>query len=215
MSGNKKPLRNSIYEKLVEDIVSRKIYPGEKLLESDLTQRFRVSRTPVREALFQLEKHGYISHKKNVGAVVNKISSSIVTDYLDVIAQLEGYATEATVNNNVPPKDLQHLERIQSQMEDAAIRKEYRQYSKLNIKFHDHFLKRCGNQVLRQLVLDLRMRLFSVVPEGSTLPLYIDLYLESHRNILHAASEGDALQAGLLMRKHIAESKERIIYFFQ
>jgi DNA-binding GntR family transcriptional regulator len=215
MNKDKKPLRNAVYEQLVEDIVTRKINPGEKLLESDLTQRFQVSRTPVREAIFQLEKDGYISHKKNVGAVVNKISAGIVSEYLDVVAQLERYATEQTVNNNIQAKDILNLEKILSQMEKASDRREYKQYSKLNITFHDFFLKKCGNQVLRQIVLDLRMRLFSMVPEGSTLPLYIDLYLDSHRNILHAASARDARQAGDLMRKHIVESKERIIHFFQ
>jgi DNA-binding GntR family transcriptional regulator len=215
MPKDVKPLRNVVYEKLVADIVTRKINPGEKLLESDLTKRFRVSRTPVREALFQLEKDGYISHKKNVGAVVNKISAGIVSDYLDVVAQLEGYATEQTIKNNIQAKDILNLKKILSQMEEASGRREYKQYGKLNIKFHDSFLKKCGNQVLRQIVLDLRMRLFSMVPEGATLPLYIDLYLDSHRNIIRAASAGDARQAGNLMRKHITESKERIIYLFQ
>ena len=145
MNKDKKPLRNAVYEQLVEDIVTRKINPGEKLLESDLTQRFQVSRTPVREAIFQLEKDGYISHKKNVGAVVNKISAGIVSEYLDVVAQLEGYATEQTVNNSIQAKDILNLEKILSQMEKASGRREYKQYSKLNITFHS-----CRENVLRE-----------------------------------------------------------------
>jgi DNA-binding GntR family transcriptional regulator len=215
MRKNAKPLRSVIYEKLVSDILSRKINPGEKLLESELTERFGVSRTPVRETLFQLEKDGYVTHKKNIGAIVSKISEKTVRDFLDVIAQLEAHAVELFVKKGVQEEDINHLKALQLKMERAAKKKEYNLYTKLNLQFHDYILKKNDNKVLRQIVLDLRKRLFSIVPEGITLPLYIDKHIVLHNIIIKLISEGNHSQANLQMKKHIntIESTINIIRF--
>ena len=94
----KKPLRELIFNNLLEDIVHGRINPGEKLLEKELAKQFEVSRTPIREALLQLEAEGYVIHTKNVGAVIKKISSNTVQETYELIAFLEGYAMEVATD---------------------------------------------------------------------------------------------------------------------
>ena len=72
MPRKKGPLREKIYNKLIAEIVTGQLNPGERLSEAGLAKRFGVSRTPIREALLQLEKLGYVVHQKNVGTIVKK-----------------------------------------------------------------------------------------------------------------------------------------------
>ena len=96
MIETKKPLREIIYNKLLEAIIQGKINVGEKLIENELAHKFRVSRTPIREALLQLEREGFVSHTKHVGAVVKKISARKIQPL--ILFQPPSRATERSMN---------------------------------------------------------------------------------------------------------------------
>ena len=201
-----KPLREQIYRQLVEDIIRGRVNAGEKILESDLVKRFDVSRTPAREALFQLEKDGYISHKKNVGAVVKKITGQKVQEIFDVVAQLEGYAVEKFVETKGPDMDVSNLLILEERMVDLARTKQFVHYQRVNIDFHLFFINSCGNETLKDIVTDLRNKVYRLVNEGLSLPANINQYLSSHREIISAVSEGNAEKAGRLMKAHVNDS---------
>jgi DNA-binding GntR family transcriptional regulator len=203
MGSRKKPLRKTIHEKIVQDILHGKINAGEKLLESELARKFRVSRTPIREALLQLEREGYITHKKNVGAVVSKISAQTVTEIYNVVAHLESYAIEIVVNQTLNEKDISHIQKLISQMENAASSMHYSEYVQKNLEFHTFFLKRCGNKILEQIVIDLRRRIYRLVSEGSTMPLHYKEYIDLHRQIFEAIVNKNTTEAPKLMKAHL------------
>ncbi len=206
-----KPLREQIYNQLIKDIVAGRLNSGEKLLEGELTKRFNVSRTPVREALFLLEKEGYISHKKNIGAVVRKITEEDVKEIFEIVAQLEGYATERICFANNIGKKIFELNMLQEKMEHFSKIKDYYNYQKVNIEFHRFFIENCGNQTLKETVIALRTKIYKLVKEGLSLPMNIDNYLLSHRKIIEMLSLKKALNAGLLMREHVLESGKYLL----
>ena len=80
-------LRNSIAEQLAKDIISERLYPGERLTEASLIKRFNVSRTPIREALMLLEKKGFVENRKNSGAIIRKISKNTIREVDDNICR--------------------------------------------------------------------------------------------------------------------------------
>ena len=176
----KRPLRGIIYEQLVDDILSGRINAGEKLLESDLADKFNVSRTPIREALLQLEKEGYTEHVKNVGATVKKISAQTVKEIFEVIAVLEGEATGLAVTAGISEQDMDQLRQLQVEMVRAAEERDYIAYNKLNIRFHHFFLKRCGNKTLSGIARDMRNRMYRLVSEGLSFPT--KLSIQDHHN---------------------------------
>ena len=211
MKTDKKPLRERIYSQLIEDIVAGRINAGEKLLEEELTERFNVSRTPVREALFMLEKEGFILHKKNIGAVVKKITEGNVKEIFEVVAQLEGYATERICFGNNIEKKVNELSYLQEKMEYFSNLKNYYEYQNVNIEFHRFFIENCDNQTLKETVIALRTKIYKLVKEGLSLPMYIDKYLLSHRKIIEMVSSKQSLNAGLLMREHVLESGKYLL----
>jgi DNA-binding GntR family transcriptional regulator len=206
------PLRENIYKRLVEDIIHGKIGAGERISETSLSQRFSVSKTPVREALIQLQTEGYIVLKKNMGAVVQKISLKKVDELFCIIAVLESYATKTAVAAKKLHKgDLIYLENVIQMMEEYSKEKKFARYRPLNLKFHGLFVERLGNEELKKTIDELRRRMYAFVAGGMTLLLYTDRYIECHKMILEAVKKNDATEASILMENHVMESRQFLI----
>ena len=87
---DKYSLSTKVFHTLREDILSGKYRPNEELKEKNIGDEFGVSRTPVREALRQLELEGLVSIIPNKGAYVVGISKSDIQDIYEIRARLEG-----------------------------------------------------------------------------------------------------------------------------
>lgn len=207
MSKTKKPLREITYNKILEDILQGTIHDGEKLLEVELAEKFQVSRTPVREALIQLEREGFVVIEKDKGAVVKATTVKQVEDFYDIVGQLEGYATRMVVAQKITRQDISYLKALQKEMGAVLKTKNYLQYAEHNIKFHSFFTKRYANDALDQIVSDLRLKIRKIALLGLALPMHIDQYVTSHRNIINAVSSGNAIEAGKLMADHVHDAK--------
>src|SRR6266851_3973178 len=83
------PLRQSVYEALVELVVGGRLGPGEHLVETELARQLGVSRQPVREALHRLEAEGWVDLRPNQGAFVHVPTDHEVDELLDVRELLE------------------------------------------------------------------------------------------------------------------------------
>src|ERR1700723_3733451 len=81
-----------IVERLRDDILARRLPPGARLVESDLTTRFAVSRGPVREALRRLAAEGLIEHVPHRGALVRRLSPREIRELFQIRIELESLA---------------------------------------------------------------------------------------------------------------------------
>ncbi len=208
---DRRPLREIIYTQLVDDIIRGRINSGEKLVESELAEKFDVSRTPIREALLQLEKEGYTEHVKNVGATVRKISSQKVSEIFGVIAILESEATRMAVENEISKKDLAYLRRLQKDMFRSAKARDFINYNQLNILFHQFFLEQCENETLSGIDRDLRNKMYRMVSEGLSLPMNIERYIKSHDQVLEAVAARKPELAYRWMKEHILEASQALV----
>ena len=78
-----------VYDHLREDILQRRLGPGSRLIENDLTQRFDVSRGPIREALRRLAAEGLIEHVPNRGGMVRRLSRTEMREFFEIRIELE------------------------------------------------------------------------------------------------------------------------------
>ncbi len=206
------PLRENIYSQLVNDIVHGSIGAGERLSEVALARRFKVSKTPVREALIQLEREGYVILTKYVGAVVQKMTLKMADETFCMLAILESYAIEMVVTEGLLRKeDYAHLENLTRHMKHYAKEKKYLEYRALNKEFHGIFIDRLGNETLKKTISELRRRIYSFIIGGLTLPMKIDRYVACHNEILKAVKEKDAAKASSLMKAHLMESRQFLV----
>lgn len=192
-----------VYAEIRADILTGRAGGGEKLLESNLARRFDVSRTPVREALYKLERDGLVERIVNVGFTVSKVDRRSIGDHLAVLTLLESHAAEEWAAGDRAAADLDALEALQQDMKTALAAKDVAAYETANRLFHERFLERNGNAYLRSVVTTTKQKMFSLSLESFPSALHIEQYIADHDRILERIENGTPEEVGAAMRLHL------------
>ena len=201
--------REEIYEILRDDITYGELKLGEKLIELDICKRLNVSRTPVREAIRQLQAEGYIEVIVNRGAVVRKVSAEELQNIYDILAFLEACATESATRL-IYRKDLESLKNIINRF-DKVKSLDYKKWFDFNNSFHEFFSRNSGNPLLYNEIKKMRNKIYRSRGFIFTLSKNIDKYKKDHEMILVLVEGGDAVKAGNRMKRHIQSTSKLII----
>lgn len=117
-NGNK-TIRETIYLAIKQAILDGKLSVGERIVEKTFAEAFRVSRTPVREALRRLETEGHVEYIPRTGVVVSGISKADVIEVYKIRKALEALVLEQVIEN-ITEEDKAKLEyQIRASREDA------------------------------------------------------------------------------------------------
>ena len=194
------------YQVLLEMIVSRKLKPGERLVEEQLAKNLGVSRTPLREAINRLSKDGLVLLQARKGASVREFEIDDVIEVYDIRMVLEGLAANLAASNI----DLKKLEKLEHLFESS----EAKDLLKADAQLHDLIISSSGNKRLVIALNDLKnfIEIFRVAVYTFTAQSIIAT--SDHLKILEALKNRDGQQAEKLMRKHIENTKEGILGSF-
>lgn len=209
-------LRDNICIYLRNEIVSGAVPPGGFLREGSVAEKFNCSRGPVREALIQLEKEGFLELSPNHGAMVTRISPDEVNDFYALLEVLEGKAVQ-WATPLLGPEDINRLVET-----NDAIRQISREsktciedWIPLNLNFHRVFREKSGNTKLNWIVEEIRMRI-TRYRYTSLMVADLDTYVKDHETIIELASNGkDPLSAKKAMELHISHAKESLMAFLK
>jgi DNA-binding GntR family transcriptional regulator len=186
-------------------IVSGLLQPGEALSETVLAQRFRVSRTPVREALKQLERERLVDIVPRVGTYVRKATGDEVLDGLVVKEALEGAAARLMAARPDAP-ELGVLEQAAQDVEHAAALGDLPRVVESNQRFHELIHQGSGSAKLRfhlELLLnEFRVPYQRLVSLTISQPARLRRMLAEHRRIVTAIRGRDPDEAERAMRAH-------------
>ena len=188
-------------------IVERRLMPGTKLAEQKLADHFGVSRTLVRQALFQLAQNRLVTLEPARGAFVATPSAEEARQVFAVRRMLETEMTRAFVRQVTPAKIRAlraHVAAEKAAMghADASSRNE------LLGDFHVRMAELMGNEVLAQLLGELisRCALITLMYQSASAAEHSH---EEHADIVAALAQGDAEQAVQLMQQHLARAFDR------
>src|SRR5881227_4271882 len=202
-----------------EAIVSGELAPGTVLRQEQLSEQFKVSRTPIREALRRLAALGLVDFVPNRGVRVRTLSREELHEAFLVRAELEGLATELAAER-MTEQDLEELEeaerrfsRISQELRSREPGEERRSimgdWIRANHAFHDVIYRAADAPLVEQLAKSAR-RTFSGPAVWAPGDHSLDgLYLknaEQHRAIKHAIAAGSATGARALAREHVLSS---------
>lgn len=185
-------------------IVSGEYEPGQKLSEVNLSEYYKVSRTPVREALKQLEREGLVDIIPRVGTCVTKPTEKELNELFKVKEVLEGLAARLVAENG-RKEDVETLRKSVDEMEEAIAKSDNKQYVEANTTFHKAILEGADNSKL-SFMLNL---LLNQIPYNRYVYLTIEdpkrlkKSLSEHKAILAAIEKGDQLLAEIKMREHV------------
>lgn len=143
-----------VYRILKGEILSGKLLPGERIVVAAVEKELGVSAMPIRSALKQLQRDGFVEAVPYVGAQVIKLDRKQFEEIADVRCILEPYAAMAA-SKILTDQDFEMLERILRKMEDCIENMDAMGYSDCNNEFHAYIYDRCGNDTLRDLIYQM------------------------------------------------------------
>lgn len=156
---NLKSLKDQVYEYLREEMHRGKILPGSVINMEETARKLGVSRTPLRDALLQLEKEDFVSILPRRGVVVNVLTLEDIKNYYQIIGSLESTALLLAAPR-MKKADIQLMEKLIEGMRQAIDDDDFDLYYEKNLRFHNVFLNLCGNRKLIETVNRLKKRLY-------------------------------------------------------
>lgn len=152
-----KTLKDYVYEYISKGIQEGTLKPNDKLNEQEISDRLGISRTPIREALIQLAADGLLESIPHRGFRVKPLSLKEVTELYIIIGNLDSLAATLALDN-LSEEDINQMESLKEEMDEAIKKEEYDRYYKLQIEFHDVYINKCNNKELIRILNQLRMR---------------------------------------------------------
>jgi DNA-binding GntR family transcriptional regulator len=198
------PLRQSVYETLVDLIVSAELQPGQHLVETDLARQLGVSRQPVREALHRLEAEGWVDLRPSQGAFVHVPTDQEVGELLDVRKLLEA-ETARLAARAATPDQVRQLREIWQNGRAAAEADDVSAAVAGNNAFHAAVAAVAGNSVLADLagIVGNRVRwYYSLVAPARSHGSW-----EEHGELIEAIEAHDETRATLIAQRHTERTR--------
>lgn len=152
--GNVNLLPDYIAQYLAEKIIHLEIKPGERILEAKIAQEFGVSRSPVREALYILNKQFLVEFLPRRGAVVSGFSIKFIEDLYDVLAALYILLAQKGLPN-ATQEQFDQVYPIIKRMEECAEKSDFEGYYDGMFRFTSACMKIVNNPILEQIILNL------------------------------------------------------------
>jgi DNA-binding GntR family transcriptional regulator len=196
--------KNKAYAALKNVIVSMDIYRSRddiRLDERQLAQDFGISRTPVREAMAQLEREGFVRSVPRRGIYIVRKTRREVIEMITAWAALESMAARLITENTIDA-DIASLRRMFSTFEDGKLRAHLDEYSEANIEFHQTIIRMSGNSVLISLAENLFTHMRMIRRKTIGEKDRVEKSIRDHMNIIEALESRDTARAEELVRTH-------------
>lgn len=190
------------YARLVAEISAGKLRPGERLIEVEIADRLGISRTPVREAIRQLESDGLVSHLPRAGSVVRTLEYAEIAELYEMRAVLEGTAARFAARA-ASEIEIAELEAIDTEMRTAP---DAKSLYDANRQFHAVLLNAARNRFLVRAVEAVQKTLLILGPSTLEESARADQAIREHEEVVAALRARDADAAEAAMRRHIEEA---------
>jgi len=198
-----------IYQKILNDIITLKIRPGTRLKEVEISERFHVSRTPMRDVFKKLETDKLLVIYSQSGSYVTKIDLSGISDimYLRYVTELE---VMREVMDKITPKDIEALRQLISSSKDVLSadggerdQKVAASFFEVDNSFHHYIFDKDG----KSAVLDLLNSAFPYFSRYRFLTFYrdeieISALLAVHNEIVDCLEKQDLPHLEAIIKEH-------------
>jgi DNA-binding GntR family transcriptional regulator len=205
-------IRKKVYSYVREQILSGRIAPNQRLIETKIAQEIGTSRTPVREALHNLEIEGLIRSIPRVGYQVKPISEEEVEEICQIRFLIEDQAARWAMEK-AASKVIRELKKNIALTVSRVSKGEIRAFIDLDAQFHEIIARGSGSTRLLELAQTLRghmlrYRVQSIFSEDTVLEA-----IKGHQGILKAIEKGDSKGVSQAILIHLEESKRSILRY--
>ena len=199
-------LGSKIFILLRDRILNESYQCGDKLYELTLAKELKISRTPIREALKQLELEGLVESIPNKGVYVKGFSPRDIDDMFEIRLSLEGLAVSFAIDR----MDEVHLAKIKEVfelLEFYTAKGDFDKVNDFNILFHESIYQATQSTYFEQILKDIHYYVSVTSRHSIARPERLESSLVEHRAILEAIIDGDKEEATERIQRHIRKTQ--------
>jgi DNA-binding GntR family transcriptional regulator len=201
------PLREAVFDALVEMIIAQELQPGEHLVEKELAASLGVSRQPLREALQRMHTEGWVDLRPALGAFVHIPTEAEADQLLAARSILEAESAKLGAEQ-ATAEQVEHLRELQRIGEEALAVDDQQVLLSANASLHTYIVEMSGNKVLMDLRGSVEHRVrwyYKPIAQVRSRDAW-----EEHAELIQAIASRDGARACALMRMHT--ERTRVIY---
>ncbi len=204
------PLRDVVFKKLRQGILTGELKPGERLMEIHLAERLGVSRTPIREAIRKLELEGLVKMIPRRGAEVACITRKHLKDVLEVRRALDELSVGLACDR-ITEEGKERLKTACLEFEEAVKSKDIRKIAEVDVKVHDIIVEAANNERLMHLMNNLAEQMYRYRFEYIKDVSGHERLMKEHELIYDSIMRGDKEMAMATVRTHVDNQEASIL----
>lgn len=206
---DKYSLRGRVFNRIRDDILNGKYSDGEELKEVAIGKELGVSRTPVREALRQLELEGLVQIIPNKGAYVVGISVEDIHDIYMIRSKLEGLCARWACDN-ISDEQMEELEEIVYLADFHESKGHLEQLAELDNRFHTILYESCNSKMLEHLLKDYHQYVWRIRQKTLSGKRGKDCN-DEHRAIMEAIRDKNPDKAEEFANRHMRSAYDNMV----
>ena len=192
-------LKDQVYEYLRHQMKIGEIRHDSVINMDSTSKKLGVSKTPLRDALLQLEMEGFVIVLPRRGVIVNRLTLQDIKDYYQILGALESTAIIAASEILKRP-DINKMERLNEGMKKAIEKDNFDAFYERNLMFHDVYINQAGNKMLRKTVDVLKKRLYDFPRREGYIREWEETSIKEHQQLVNYLAERKFLNAANFIR---------------
>lgn len=194
-----KSLKEQVYEYLRDEIHKQNLLPGAVINMDATSRKLGISKTPLRDALIQMEMEGFVTIAPRRGIYVNVLTIDDVKEFYQVIGALEHSALLAGFSN-IKASHITKMKRAIADMKKALDAGLFNKFYEKNLLFHDTYIDAGRNNTLNKIINNLKKRLYDFPPQKKLLKEWEEASTLEHEKIIELIEIGSAKEAADYIR---------------
>ena len=207
-----KTIRQKVYHHIREEILKGAIAPKDRLIEAKIAEEIGTSRTPVREALHNLELEKLVVSIPRVGYVVRGMDMEEVEQICEIRAAIEGLAVEWALRRQ-RDRLIQSLKRSIANQKKYIAKGNLKGYAELDAQFHDIIARLAGSERLLELTQTLRRHMLRYRIQCIYRAETAERSMHGHERIIEAIEKGDPAEITTALKTHLVQARDDILYY--
>lgn len=191
---NIKSLKEQVYDYLREEFRMHKLRPG-AIINMDITSKeLGISKTPLREALLQLEMEGFVTIVPRRGIYVNSLTLKEISEFYQIIGALE-FAAIMECEKQMKKEDIEKMAKNNYDMKKALDNDNFDLFYEKNLSFHNIFLRLTKNDMLIKIINNLKKRLYDLPRPEKWIKEWEIASTKEHDEVVKYLQKGEFLKA--------------------
>jgi len=187
-------LKDQVYDYLRKQMTKGELQPGSVIDMKATSRKLGVSRTPLRDALIQLEMEGFVKILPRRGVVVNWLTVQDIREYYEILGALEGVAV-ISASQSMGEAEIERMQKLNRDMAKAIEKDDFDFYYEKNLEFHNVYIDLSGNRALQKITGTMKRRLYDFPRRSGYVREWEEASISEHGILIELLAAGKFVEA--------------------